>query len=73
MKRIVKRLEIKEGVHLQGLGVLSSVLPMSLKDIPMSMYYDTAYPGVILIEAKGDTHFISLATVKSGTFGDLIK
>jgi hypothetical protein len=43
---------------------------MALKSIPMKMFYDTTYPSMILIEAKGATHFISLDTVKSGTFDD---
>jgi len=70
MKREIRRLEIKDGIHLEGLGVISSVLPMALKNIPMRMFYDTTYPSMIIIEAKGCTHFISLDTVKSGTFDD---
>lgn len=71
MKREIRRIEIKDGIHLEGLGVINSVLPMALKNIPMKMFYDTNYPGMILIEAKGATHFISIGTeVKSGTFDD---
>lgn len=70
MKRVISRLEIKDGIHLAGLGVITSVLPMALKSIPMKMYYDTTYPSMVIVESKGLTHFVSLDTVKCGTFDD---
>lgn len=70
MRREIRRLQIEDGVHLEGLGVISSTLPMALKNIPMTMFYDTTYPHMIIIEAKGTSHFISLQTVKAGTFDD---
>jgi hypothetical protein len=70
MRREIRRLQIEDGIHLEGIGVISSTLPMQLKSIPMKMYYDTTYPSMIIIEAKNATHFISLATLKSGTFDD---
>jgi hypothetical protein len=68
MRREIRRLEINEGIHLEGIGIISSVLPMALKHVDVKMFYDTTYPGMILIEAKGVTHFITVGTVKSGTF-----
>jgi hypothetical protein len=68
MRREIRRLEINEGVHLEGIGVITSVLPMAMKHVPMRMFYDTTYPSMIVIEANAQTHFISLGTVKSGTF-----
>jgi hypothetical protein len=70
MKRIISRLEIKDGIHLMGIGIITSVLPMQQKIIDLKMYYDTTYPSMVIIEAKGLTHFISLDTVKCGTFDD---
>lgn len=70
MKRVISRVEIKDGIHLAGLGVITSVLPMALKSIPMKMYYDTTYPSMVIVESKGLTHFVSLDTVKCGTFDD---
>jgi hypothetical protein len=70
MRRKIRRLEIKEGIHLEGIGIITSVLPMQLKSIVMEMYYDTKYPSMVLIEARGVTHFISSDNIKSGTFDD---
>lgn len=70
MKREIKRLELKEGIHLEGLGILTSPLPMGLKAMKMRMFYDTAFPTIILVEAKGANHFIPLGNAKSGTFDD---
>lgn len=70
MRREIRRLEIKEGIHLEGIGIITSVLPMKMKDIQMRMFYDSTYPTMVLIEARGNTHFISIDNVKSGTFDD---
>lgn len=70
MKREIKRLEIKEGVHLEGIGIVSSVLPMRMKEIQMKMYYDNLFPTMVMIECKNKAHFISMDNVKSGTFID---
>lgn len=71
MRREIRRLEIKEGIHLEGIGIVTSVLPMRIKDIPMRMFFDTTYPTMVIIECKGITHFIAIDNVKSGTFDDL--
>lgn len=71
MKREISRLEIKEGIHLQGLGIITSVLPMAMKEIRIKMFYDTTYPNMVLVEDKQNTHFIALSNVKSGTFGEV--
>ena len=68
MQREIRRLQIQDGLHLEGLGLITSVLPMRMKDLQMLMYYDTAYPGLVLIKTHKDTHFISLSQVKGGTF-----
>lgn len=70
MRREIKRLEIKEGIHLEGVGIITSVLPMSIKAIKMRMFYDSVFPSFVIVEAKGNTHFISVDNVKSGTFDD---
>lgn len=68
MRRGIRRLEIVEAVHLEGIGLISSVLPNAMKHVEMKMFYDTNYPGMVIIKALGATHFLSTANVKSGTF-----
>lgn len=68
MRRSIRRLELKEGIHLEGVGIINCVIPMALKHVEMDMYYDTSYPSMVVVETLAATHFIPFANVKSGTF-----
>lgn len=68
MRREIKRLEIQDGIHLEGIGVITKVLPMAMKHVAMRMFYDTTYPSMVIVESGTNTHFISLSEIKSGTF-----
>lgn len=67
-KRKLKRIELVEGVFLEGIGALTSPVPMHTKHVELEMFYDFKTPLIVTLKCKGLEHFIPLSNIKDATF-----